>query len=249
MSVKLIIVVGVALIFVLILFMDKIRSFMARIFTGKATKEKYISELMNGVSGEDRYVKVEKLCRPLTAKDLAGKDLNYQIVFDLSVHRGLDFAANTVNQASNSESLRQSIREEYISRLLNNSLRKVDVNVFEKVCAPLTVKDFSDKALCKEYIYSMDRKLDTDFVVDIVMQATNSKSLLKSILDDLTEDGYNKNKNDFGHAEVILRAAYRKGICTKEIEARQGVILNRHDDNGMGCAWHEDSYKTIEFRL
>lgn len=249
MSVKLVIIVVVALLFLLILFMDKIRSFMARFFTVKATKEKYISELMNGVSGEDRYVKIEKLCRPLTAKDLAGKDLNYQIVFDLSVHRGLDFAVDTVNRASNSESLRQSIREDYISRLLNNTLRNGDADVFKKVCAPLTVKDFSDRALCKEYIYSMDRKLDTGFVVDIVMQATNSESLLQSILDDLTEDGYNKNKNDFDHVKAILKAAYRKGIRTQEIEAKQGTIVNLHKDNGMGCALHDDNWKAIEFKL
>ena len=252
MSVKIIFGMVVAAIMaygVWAMFSDKIRAFLAGIFTGKAAKEKYIRELMDGVSDEDKSVSIEKMCRALTAKDLAGRDLNYQIIFDLGVHRSLDFAVEAVNQASNSESLRRSIREDYIRRLMNKELRYGDVDVFGKVCTPLTLEDFAGRKLSKENVYSMDRRLDTGLVVDIVMQAPNSESLLQSILDDLTEDGYDKDEKDFRRAESILKAAYRKGILTQEIEAKQWTIVDRHDDYGNDCGWHNDKSVFAEFKL
>ena len=228
MSVKGIIITAIVLVLVWLIFGEKIHRFMAGIFTSKAKKEECIRQLMNGVAGSDEYKTCKKLCTPLTAKDLAGRKLNNQIIYYLSLHRGLDFAADAVKQASNSESLINSIREDYIRRLIDGKSNTNVREVFEKVCAPLTVEDFADRTLSKESIYFMDNTLDTDFVADIVKQAPNSSSLMKSILDDLTAEVYEKKKSDCRHAEDILKAAYRKGYYEKDIQAKDGTALKPH---------------------
>ena len=238
MSVKGIIITAIVLVLVWLIFGEKIHRFMAGIFTSKAKKEECIRQLMNGVAGSDEYKTCKKLCTPLTAKDLAGRKLNNQIIHYLSLHRGLDFAADAVKQASNSESLINSIREDYIRRLIDGKSNTNVREVFEKVCAPLTVEDFADRTLSKESIYSMDNTLDTDFVADIVKQAPNSSSLMKSILDDLTAEVYEKGKNDCAHAESILKAAYHKGYYEKEIQAKDGTALQPHID--IDSCLHDD---------
>ena len=99
-----------------------------------AQKEECIRQLMDGVSGSDEFKTCKKLCTPLTAKDLAGRKLNNQIIYYLNTHRGLDFAAEAVKQASNSESLINSIREDYIRRLINGESNFNVREISEKVC-------------------------------------------------------------------------------------------------------------------
>lgn len=238
MSVKGIIIAAVVLVLALIVFGEKIRIFMAGIFTSKAKKEACIRQLMDGVLGSDEYKTCEKLCTPLTAKDLAGRKLNNQIVYYLNKYRGPDFAAEAVKQASDSESLINSIREDYIRRLINGNSNLNVKEVSEKVCAPLTVEDFTGRTLRKENVYSLDKTLGANFAADVVKQAPNSKALMNSILDDLTAEAYEKKRSDCKHAEYILKAAYHKGYYEKEIQAKDGTALRPHMD--IDSCLHDD---------
>ena len=221
---------------------------MAGFFTSKKKKEENIRELMNRVPESDEYKTCKKLCAPLNVTDLAGKELNYQIIDYLSRYRSVDFATEVVNQASNSEALKNLIKENYITELMKGRLLSDEIKMFEINCTPLTVEDFAGRTLSKKNIYILKSKLDTDFVVDILRQASNSASLMKDILDDLTPEGFERKKEDYYSASEFLKAAYHKGFYTKEIGAKEGNI-RRHDDNGMGCAWHEDRWDTLSFNL
>ena len=246
MSGKGIIIIAIVLCLAWIIFGEKIHRLMAEIFTSKAKKEECIRQLMDGVSGSDEFKTCKKLCTPLTAKDLAGRKLNNQIIYYLNTHRGLDFAAEAVKQASNSESLINSIREDYIRRLINGESNFNVREISEKVCAPLTVEDFTGRTLSKENVYSLDKTLSAKFVADVVKQAPNSEALMKSVLDDLTSEVYEKKRSDCRHAESILKAAYQKGIYTEEIQAKDGTALQPHMD--IDSCLHDDR-PGIYFRL
>lgn len=250
---SIIILVAIALFFVWLILREKISRLMAGITTSKAKKEECIRQLMDGVSGSDdyKYKTCKKLCAPLTAKDLAGKKLNNQIIYYLNKYRNLDFAAEAVKQAANSKSL----KEEYIEQLMNEESNakmnresyakaKTIREVFEKVGTPLTTEDFAERMLSKEAVYSLDNILDTDFIADIVIHAPNSEALIKKVLDDV----YSIDESNFKHAEAILKAVYHKGIYTKEIEAKQGDF-EWHRDNGAAPCSHRDHWNTRSFEL
>ncbi len=236
-----IIIIAVVALVIIWAATEKIR---VRLFTSKTKKEDSIRQLMKEVPySKDRDKILRKLCLPLTLQDLAGKELNLQMIHYLESYRDSDFAAEAVKQASNSAALMKDVREEYFSWLLDGKKDHLEKNTFEKLFSPLTGKDFSGKTLSKKNVYCLERRLDTGFVVDVVQQAPNSTSLIKDISDDIREwrsDDYKENSGDIHCAERILKAAYRKGYSKKEIKAKDGTTLRARVSYTIGnCAYEE----------
>lgn len=219
----------------------------ARLFTSKAKKEDSIKKLMNGVPySKDRDKIMQKLCLPLTNKDLAGKKLNRQIIDYLAQYRSIDFAADAMMQASNSSALIKNFKDDYLGKILKTGYQDpADKVMFEKICGPLKVEDFTKKKLGKEEAYHLVKTVSPAFAADVVMQAPNSASLMKIILDDIKPEG---NSSAYEPAEKILKAAYQKGHYTKEIGAKDGMVLSSAVNEWNDCGWHND-HPAIYFKL
>ena len=131
-------------------------------------------------------------------------------------------------------------KEDYIKQLMNGiPYSKDNDEVYIKMCNALTKKDLADKKLNKKLIYTLEKYRDASFAADAVMQASNSDSLMKTILDDVTTESYKNSMYDCYCAEDVLKAAYRKGYYKKDIQAKDGTMV-KPSFNFDSCI-HEDT--------
>ena len=117
-------------------------------------------------------------------------------------------------------------KEDYIKQLTNGiPYSKDNDEIYIKMCNALTKKDLAGKKLNKKLIYTLEKYRDASFATDAVMQAGNSDSLMKTILNDVTTESYKNSMYDCYCAEDILKAAYHKGFYEKEIQTKNGTMV------------------------
>ncbi len=214
------------------------------------------SSLINEIKedGDENLMKEDRLpisegtfyaiCGPLNAKNFIGNKLSREIIYRWDKNC-IDPAvfADAVKQVPYSITLIEEIKKDGVENLLKEGRFPISEGTFYAICGPLNAKDFAGKKWSKKEIYILSWKIALDTVSDIVIQAPNSKSLIKEILDDVP------GSPDFSTAEKILKAVYQKGHYTKEIKAKDGAKIS-HSDYEKYCwsGWNHTDYGG-EFKL
>ena len=138
-------------------------------------------------------------------------------------------------------------KEEYIRILMSKApLGREERAAFNVYCMALKEEDLAKRKLNKRIIYNIMDQRGTDFACDVLLGASNTDSVMKEILNDVTPEMFYKRENDGRAGAGILKTMYRRGKYTDKIEAKNGMTLRERIDNN-GCM-HDDR-PAVYFRL